>query len=562
MIHLEFETPASVNGTARSVVHAIEKPTGRVIFTDRGDLFDQAFRSRFIRGVVGHLPANRIGPETLRALEILIDRLLCQKIEELRALAGPPGAAEPRDPFPVSGVPRPHFSDLGNARRLVRLAAGGLRFCHAWGDFLVYDGKRWVRDTCGAAERLAKQTVAKLWIDAEKLGGYQRAEALKWAHRSEAADRIRSMLALARSEPEVAVSPAQLDSDPWVLNVKNGTVDLRSGRLREHGRGDLITKLADVEFQPDAEAPQWQRFTARITDGDRDLAGYLARVLGLALTGDISVQQLWIFYGGGANGKSVLLDTVAELLGDYAGLAAPGLLTSRHSNEHPTELADLQGKRLVIASESDEEASLRLRLVKRLTGDARIKARFMRQDFFEFPRTHKTVLVTNNRPVVHEATNAVWRRIRLVPFTVTIPAEEQDPALMEKLRTERRGILAWLVCGCLEWQRSGLEPAPAVVEDATGEYRDEEDPLLEYLRIRLVLRGNARVSRPDLWQDYESYCVQLGEHHPVSRKALYAAVRRQPGVTADEWRPAGTSIPVRGFRGVALAARDFTGGST
>jgi putative DNA primase/helicase len=193
--------------------------------------------------------------------------------------------------------------------------------------------------------------------------------------------------------------------------VQNGTVDLRTGELRPHRREDLLTKLAPVTFEPAAKPVLWLAFLNRIMGGNEGMIRYLQQIAGLSLTGDASVQELFVMYGCGANGKSVFLDTLSALMGDYAAEAPPSLVTSRTNDEHPTELADLCGKRLVVASETEEGAKLRIQLVKRLTGNARIKGRFMRQDYFEFPRTHKLVLVTNNKPVIRETTNAVHPRV-------------------------------------------------------------------------------------------------------------------------------------------------------
>jgi putative DNA primase/helicase len=374
-----------------------------------------------------------------------------------------------------------------------------------------------------------------------------------WAKRSESAERLAAMLKVAMSEPGVPATTDQFDADPFAFNVANGTIDLRAGELRAHRREDLITKLAPVTYDPQASAPIWAAFLERISGGDAEIVDYLWRLFGMCLTGDIRTQELFIFWGGGANGKNVLLDTVCSVLGDYAAPAPPELLTSKTGHDHPTEVADLCGRRFVVASETEENAHLRVALMKRLTGDARLKARFMRQDYFEFPRTHKLVLVTNSRPVIRETTNAVWRRIRLVPFTVTIPEQEQDLQLLEKLCAERAGILAWLVAGCLEWQARGLQP-PAAVTDATSAYAKDQDPLSDYLAAR-VRAGDARqrITRNDLYSDYLSWCSQTREPQPVARDVLLDRVRRLPGVTEGQWRPVGLAVPARGFQGVGLA---------
>jgi putative DNA primase/helicase len=263
------------------------------------------------------------------------------------------------------------------------------------------------------------------------------------------------MMTLAQTEAGLAATAGDFDADPFLFNCLSGTLDLRTGTLHPHARGDRLTKVAPVHYDPTAPRPLFDAFVDRIMGGNRRMVDYLARVLGLCLSGDVSIQELYFFIGEGANGKSVLIDTVLGLLGAYATVAPESLLLLRAHPEHATEIADLCGRRLVVASETEEGAQLKVQLVKRLTGDARLKGRFMRRDFFEFDRTHKLVIVSNNRPVIRETKHAVWRRVRLVPFEVIIPEAERDTQLTEKLKAEWSGILSWLVAG-YRYARSGL----------------------------------------------------------------------------------------------------------
>ena len=451
------------------------------------------------------------------------------------------------------------YTEYGNAQRLVARFGDRFRYCPQLGKFLVYDGKRWCPDELGQMPRFAKRIARDLWRDvanAEELG-LEKKSLITHAVKSESAQGIAAMLKLAQSEPGVPVHVKQLDAHAWLLNTESGTLDLRTGRLLPHTRGHLLTKLAPVRYDPAATCPRWDAFLDRIMGGNQELIAYLRRVFGVCLTGDISVQELFVFHGGGANGKNVLMDTLAGIMGEYAGAAPPGLLTTRTHEEHPTEIADLQGKRLVFASETEENARLRIQLVKRITGDPTLKGRFMRQDYFEFARTHKTVLITNNKPVIREASHAVWRRIRLVPFGVTIPESERDPKLTEKLRSEWPGILRWGVMGGLDWQSNGMGP-PSEVLAATASYQDEQNPLKEYLSDRCILAAPARVTRGDLYGDYVSYCQTTREPFQLSNTEFYARVRALDGVEEHQWRPVGSTVPARGFRGIGLA---FTGGS-
>lgn len=316
------------------------------------------------------------------------------------------------------------MTDCGNAQRFARRATGQARFCGQRGRWFDWTRIRWQVDDALNVLNLAKDTALGIFDEAKAAADPARQKALAtWAVKSQSRYALAAMVDLAR--PDLAVNVEALDVDPFAFNTLNGTLDLRSGELHPHNPDDLITRLAPVHFDPAAKCPLWESVLDRIMAGNAALIGYLQRLFGMCMTGDISEQVLPMLYGGGANGKTATVDTVAGLMGDYAGEAPPDLLLMRSNPEHPTELADLCGRRLVVASETDEGRRLRVQLVKRLTGNSRLKARYMRGDYFEFARTHKMILTTNNRPVIKETTLAIWRRIQLVPFSVTIPPEEQ-----------------------------------------------------------------------------------------------------------------------------------------
>src|SRR5215213_6238174 len=350
-------------------------------------------------------------------------------------------------------------TDYGNAERFVDEHGGSVCWCGPWRKFLVYDGRHWVRDDTGEVERLMKSTVRRIYAEAAEAEDSQERKAIAdHAKRSESAKRINDALRLARSEPGIPIVPRQLDADPWALNVLNGTVDLRTGKLRPHDREELITKLAPVEYDPDAKAPNFEAFLARILPSEA-LRRFVQRAIGYAAAGVVSEEVLVILYGVGANGKSTLVNVVMEALGDYATKASP-----------PTELADLFGARFVASVETDEGRRLAEDLVKQLTGRDPIKARRMREDFWQFDPPHTLFLATNHRPEVKGTDYAIWRRLKLVPFEITIPGAEQDKGLPEKLREELPGILARIVRGCREWQREWQRDGlgePAEVRSAT-----------------------------------------------------------------------------------------------
>jgi putative DNA primase/helicase len=412
-----------------------------------------------------------------------------------------------------------HLTDLGNARRLVKRHGMDMRFCHPFKRWFVWDGSRWHEDETGAADRLVKETQGELYRSTvariEFLSdlvdeNYRKAQLseltaiLKHALRLEDARDMARCLKSASSEPGIPVLPNQLDRDPMLLNVLNGTIDLRTGTLREHRREDLLTKLAPVSYDPNATCPRWLQFLDRIMEGNDDLIAYLQRVVGYALTGDVSEQCLWFFHGTGANGKSTFLSTIMAMLGDYGMQAVSDLLMTRKNESHPTERADLCGRRFVATIETEEGKRMAEVLMKQLTGGDRIRARKMRQDFFEIEPTWKIFLAANDKPVMRGADYANWRRIKLVPFAVTISPDEKDKDLPVKLKSELHGILAWAIRGCLDWQKHGLGE-PDEVRQATENYRDEQDTLQGFIRACCSVLPEARIQASKLFEAYQDW---------------------------------------------------------
>ena len=407
-------------------------------------------------------------------------------------------------------------ADAGNAERLVDRHGANLRYCYPWGKWLVYDGARWRVDDRGAVVRLAKDAARAIFEEAKEAPDDAAAKRLgKWASDSLSENKLRSMISLAQSEPAVPILPEEMDVSKDLLNVLNGTLDLRTGELREHRREDLITKIAPVEYRPDAKAPTWAQTLERVLPAS-EVRAFFKRLCGYALTGSVSEQVLPVLYGTGANGKSTVLNALLAVLGDYGMQAAPDLLVAKKGS-HPTELADLFGMRFVASIEVEDGSRLAESLVKQLTGGDRVKARRMRQDFWEFEPTHKVLMACNHKPQVRGTDNAIWRRLRLVPFTETIPPAEQDRNLPEKLKAELPGILAWAVEGCLEWRREGLK-APEEVRQATGAYRAEMDVLGAFLRECCEIGASHNEAAKDLYAAYSRWCEEGGERPETKRK--------------------------------------------
>ena len=436
-----------------------------------------------------------------------------------------------------------NLTDLGNARRLVHRHGRNLRYCWLWRKWLVWDGKRWVKDDTGEVYRLAKETVSSIYQEAaEAPNDEARKELGKHATRSEAGARIKEMVDLARSD--VPVMPDELDASPDLLNTESGTIDLRTGELREHRREDLITKIAPTTYRPDAAAPTWEAFLERVLPGE-DLRAFVQRAVGYSATGDTSEQCMFINHGGGANGKSTFQEAIAAALGDYAMRAPTEMLLAKRSDGVPNDVARLKGARFVSASETEEGRRLAESRIKDLTGQDTITARFMKAEWFDFAPTHKLWLSTNHKPEIRGTDAAIWRRIRLVPWAVTIPPAEQDKKLPIALRHELAGILAWVVRGCLQWRREGLQ-APDEVRKATGEYRAEMDVLAGFLVECCELDTGHWEYAKDLYECYKRWCDENGERPEPQRK--FGGRLGERGFQRDRGGSRGAGI----WRGVRL----------
>jgi putative DNA primase/helicase len=313
---------------------------------------------------------------------------------------------------------------------------------------------------------------------------------------------------LARSDQRLAATIGQWDRDSWLFNTPAGTVNLKTGAMQEHRREDYITKIA--EASPGGACQRWREFIETITDHDADLAAFIQRMLGYALTGSTAEQCLFFLYGRGANGKSVLLNTVSSIMGDYHTAAPIETFTASATERHPTELAGLRGARLVTAIETEEGRRWAEAKIKSLTGGDKIAARFMRQDFFNFTPVFKLIIAGNHKPSLRTVDEAIRRRFHLVPFAVTIPAADRDPDLPAKLKAEWGGILRWMIDGCLAWQRQGLNP-PSAVRDATAAYLEAEDAIAVWMADCCSRDPNAWASSTALFGSWAGWAQKAGE---------------------------------------------------
>ncbi|MEZ5544243.1 MAG: phage/plasmid primase, P4 family [Lysobacteraceae bacterium] len=380
---------------------------------------------------------------------------------------------------------------------------GARRLVHGLGQIIAAEAAgmaAWVAEAPDKAERQQREDAMQ--------------RRFKWASASESARGIEDSLRVAQSL--FACKAEELDADPDLLGMPSGVLELETGKHRAHRQSDRITKVAGCEFSSQAMAPTWEKFVGEAMGGDAELIDFVQRLAGYALSGRRDSHILPILWGSGANGKSTFLGTLQAVLGEYAGNAAPGLLIQKHGTDHPTGLADLQGKRLVIVSETGESGRLNEEQVKLLTGGDKITARRMRMDFYTFQPTHLLLLQTNHKPRVAGVDEGIWRRLRLVPFAVTIPPERRDPALPEKLRAELPGILTWCWQG---WQRylvHGFND-PAAVRSATAEYRDASDQVGAFLDECCEVDAGFTVTAKDLYCAYRTWAQENGERERTQR---------------------------------------------
>lgn len=393
-------------------------------------------------------------------------------------------------------------------------------YCAQHGRWYRYDSPTWREDSTLALfdqVRVFIREHAQAALDS--LEGPAQSAARRDAKSVRTARVVAGVERLLRADREHAVQASQLDADPMLLATPAGVVDLESGTLRPGSPDDYLTKQTRVA--PGGECPTWLRFLDDVTDGDGELVDYLQRVAGYCLTGLTTEHALLFLWGTGANGKSTFLRVLLYVLGDYAVTAPAETFLEAHGDRHPTELAMLSGPRLVVAQEIDDGRQWALSRIKTLTGGDPIRARFMRGDFFEFQPVFKLVLAANHRPGLRNVDEAMRRRLRLVPFTVTIPPERRDPLLFDALIAEAEGVLSWAIEGCLAWQREGLNAPPGVLT-ATDDYLDAEDSFASWLSERTA-RGPGDAGSADLYADYSKWAEGMGER-PVSHKRFTRAL--------------------------------------
>lgn len=406
------------------------------------------------------------------------------------------------------------LNELGNAERIAYEYGHVIRYVSGSDHWYIWDGKRWHIDSKKQIERIANKVLRELEKSDDEMES-------KWARscgkRNIRMNSIKDLMPLVPAERE------EFDRHKFLFNVENGIINLRNAKLQQHDREFKLSKITNVIFDEKAECPTWINFLNQIFKNDAELIDYMQRLVGYSLTGDISEQGMYFLVGGGSNGKSTFINVIKNLMGDYGAQTNSNTFIKKKSDGANNDIARLANARFVSAVESEEGEKLQESLVKTITGGEPILARFLRQEFFEFIPEFKVFFTTNHKPIIGGVDEGIWRRVKIIPFTLNLKPHERDKKLEEKLSLEMSGILNWALEGCIKWQQSGIKE-PKVVMDATGNYKAEMDilaPFLDEMCYTDEPKNEAiRIEAKELYNIYDRWCSQSGERQ-IGNRSFY-----------------------------------------
>jgi putative DNA primase/helicase len=418
-------------------------------------------------------------------------------------------------------LPRFARTDAGNAEMFAFISKDDRRYDHKRHRWLVWRKHWWVEDSDGLIMRTAK-SIARIRLEAAGILSSEEYEAeVKWAMTTQSRARLEAMIELAKSEYPIFDSGEGWDSDPMLLGVANGVIDLHTGTLRNGRPEDKITLHTEIPFIQSAQCPRFIQFLDEIFGSNRELIEYIQRVVGYCLTGDVSEQCLFLCFGSGANGKSTFLELIKFILGQYAYNLPFSAFELNARTSIPNDVAAIAGKRLVTAVETSESAKWNEARIKGLTGGDEITARHLYSEFFRFNPTGKFFLAVNHLPEVADESEGLWRRIRIIPFLKQFSASSgtADKDLLAKLKAEAPGILVWAVQGCLEWQKSRLG-IPPIIREATAEYREDSDPLADFIEERCLVSAKESVEAGAIWDAHYGWAAENLDRAVLDRKGF------------------------------------------
>lgn len=407
-----------------------------------------------------------------------------------------------------------NLTDLGNAERFAEKYQAKVRWCGIWNTWMIFNGKAWEPDRTGYVDYLAKVVVRGIYNEAgNEPDDAKRKQLVKHAAASESNRAVRAMLDRAKSE--LPVIPAEFNKHLYLLNCNNGTLDLRTGELRDYSPYDMLTRCLKTDYDPLAVCPKWEDFIQGIFDQDAALIQFMKESLGMSLCGDTSEQCLFICHGSGSNGKTTMLETVRIIMEDYGLAANIETFQVRKNQGIGNDVAELYGARFVTASENTMGSRLNEAFIKKATGKEPLRARRLHENEFQFMPEFSIWFAVNHKPVVKDTSKGMWRRVHFIPFAVTIEGDKLDKHLGEKLLNESEGILAWLVQGHIDWHKRGHLEAPETVLEATKAYRAEMDIVAQFLKLYCVFEKGEKILCADLKSHYEEWCAQKGERANV-----------------------------------------------
>lgn len=422
------------------------------------------------------------------------------------------------------------YDDTGNALRFRDANAGLIHYNYVDGCWIYWDGVRWASDENGEIKRRADKMLADMAKDLKEMqddpayNAYKKHLSRSRSHRGK-----EGFIAEARHLEGVPVLPSEMDRAGNAFNVRNCLISLKTGRTAEHDKKYMISKLAPVTYDENAKCPRWDRFIEEITCGDKSLQLYLQRMIGYCMTAYTKEQCMFFLYGNGSNGKSVFVDTIAYMLGEYAASCQPETVMMRDRNNTARgDLARLKGARMVVTSEPNDGCRLDEGIVKQMTGgtENKLTARFLYGREFEFSPEFKIVMSTNYKPVIKGTDNGIWRRVRLIPFTAEFTKENRDPQLTEKLRRELPGILNWAIAGAVGWCKEGLPPC-AIIDEAGQEYRSEMDRVQQFLDDCTTRSESSSTQASTLYKCYKAWCSEQGDRFPVGSTKFFMELKRR-----------------------------------
>lgn len=420
------------------------------------------------------------------------------------------------------------LTDVWSANLFFEKCGDVVRYCEVLGGWYIWDGTRWKRDETFQILRLAKDTVKQMY----QMASVNKDKFLyKHAVKSESESRLRAMINLVKCEGNIAVISEQFDKDIFLLNCKNGTLDLTTDELRPHSKDDYITRRVELNYNSGADCPEWQKFLMSIFQGDSQLIDFMQKSVGYSLSGSTKEQCIFILYGVGMNGKSTFLKHIYRILGDYALNTPASSLMEKYNDSIPNDIARLKGTRFVTSIEFGKAKALAESQIKQLTGDDPISARFLHREYFDFFATFKIFFATNHKPNISGTDKGIWRRIRTIPFEMVIALDEIDKQLDDKLAKEYEGILAWAVEGFKKWQKEGLGEASKITK-ATNEYQEESDVIGNYIEEKCLIGPEYKVQTSVILKDLQQWAKDNGLRY-IKRNEFIDYMKRK-GFTKDK----------------------------